>query len=274
MVAFALLTTIIVLSTHCDGHYMSSWYLPEWLVEINLRTVVSILTSFLGSAIVDVVAEIIGQIKWTWFMERTRPLQHLQTFDQASRSTLGSVRLVVIILSNAGFTSAGLLDLFAGLMTIASLDVGPMTQQAIKKLTCQQLESNTRSSIPVVHYVLGSLGYYRIGAGLYELEVDMKSTMLQGITDPTSKDNILMVGCSTGNYSWPDYGTGVTHTSIGLCSACLNTTNCVTGLTYSGNLTLPDTNAFINFGSGGQYMWVGYSNLSAYESEFSKAFAR
>lgn len=268
VVAALLMGAIVGLLAYYDGRFM-----PEWPLEINLNSAIAFLSTFLRAAIVAAVAEIIGQIKWTWFTERTRPLHHLQDFDSASRSVLGSLRLLAVVAWNGSFTSAGLLGICAALVTVASLAVGPFTQQAIKTVTCPQLQPQARSALPAANYVPGSSSYYRIGAGLYELEVDMKSAMIQGLTDPDGKDSDVTATCSTGNCTWPDYGTGITHSSMGLCSACLDTTDWVSAPNDGGNLTLPDDGAFINFIAGGEYMWVGYSNLSAYAQLFDEDFA-
>lgn len=267
-VAIGLLVAIVALLAHYDGHFM-----PEWPFHISLNSAIAFLTTFLRAAIVATVAEIVGQIKWTWFTERTRPLHHLQDFDGASRSVLGSLRLMVVVLWNWSFTSAGLLGLSAAIVTIASLAVGPVTQQALRTGTCPQLQTNSRAAIPAAHFVPGSSAYYRVFAGAYELEVDMKSTMIQGLTYPDGKDAAVAVTCSSGNCTWPDYGTGVTHASIGMCSSCVDTTDFVSAPDEGGNMTLPDDGAFINYSPGGQYMWVGYSNLSAYSGLFTEDFA-
>lgn len=268
IVAVLLLIAIIALLAHYDGHYM-----PDWPFDITLNSAIAFLTTFLRAAIVAAVAEIIGQIKWTWFTERTRPLHHLQDFDAASRSVLGSLRLLFVVMWNMGFTSAGLLGIGAALVTIASLAVGPVTQQALRTGTCAQLMPDARSAVPAANFVPGTTAYYRTGAGSYELEVDMKSTMIQGLTDPGGKDSDVVASCSSGNCTWPDWGTGVTHASIGLCSACLDTTDFVSAPDLGGNMTLPDEGAFINYNPGGGYMWVGYSNLSAYGHLFDEDFA-
>ncbi|GKT51044.1 uncharacterized protein ColSpa_11225 [Colletotrichum spaethianum] len=267
-VAFCLLAAIITLLAYYNGHYM-----PEWPFEINLNTAIALLSTLLRAAIVAAVAEIIGQIKWTWFAEKTRPLQHLQDFDAASRSVLGSIRLLGVVVWNLGFSSAGLLAIGSAIITIASLTVGPVTQQAVRTETCSMIQEHARSAIPVANYVPGSSSYYRVGAGLYELEVDMKSAMIKGITDPASQDSNVQVTCSSGNCTWPDWGTGVTHASIGICSSCIDTTSFVSSPQLGDNLTLPDNGAFINV-LGGNYMWMGYSNLSAYTELFSDDFAQ
>lgn len=268
IVAILLLAAIIALLSHYDGRYM-----PEWPFQINLNSAIAFLTTFLKAAIVAAVAEIIGQIKWTWFTERTRPLHHLQDFDAASRSVLGSLRLLAVVIWNRGFTTSGLLGMSAALVTIASLAVGPVTQQAIRTVSCPQLMPNARAAIPGAHYVPGTSAYYRTGAGSFELEVDMKSTMIKGLTEHVGSDsNGVDVNCQTGNCTWPDYGTGVTHATIGLCSKCIDTTAFVSAPNMGGNMTLPDYQAYINFAAG-KYMWIGYSNLSAYTPLFDEDFA-
>ncbi|KAF6785969.1 hypothetical protein CMUS01_16534 [Colletotrichum musicola] len=266
--AVCLLAAIIALLAYYDGRYM-----PEWPFEINLNSAVAFLSTFLRGAIVAAVAEIIGQIKWTWFTEQSRPLHHLQDFDAASRSIVGSTKLLGVVLWNMGFSSAGLLTIGAAVVTIASLAVGPVTQQAVRTVTCPMLSKNLTSSIPAANYVPGSSAYYRVGAGMYELEVDMQVAMIQGITDPGRGFNDVQVSCSSGNCTWPDYGTGVTHASIGMCSSCLDTTGFVSPPDETGNLTLPDDGAVINVLSG-EYMWMGYSNLTAYRQLFTSDFTR
>lgn len=269
IIAVLLLAAIIILLSYYDGRYM-----PDWPFDINLNSAIAFLSTFLRAAIVAAVAEIIGQIKWTWFTERTRPLHHLQDFDAASRSIIGSFRLLAVVVWNWGFTSAGLLGMAAALVTIASLAVGPVTQQAVRTAVCPQLLPGVRAAMPAANYVPGSSSYYRIGAGSYELEVDMKSAMIKALAEQGGSDTSgVDVVCKTGNCTWPDYGTGVTHASIGLCSKCIDTTDFASAADSGANVTLPDENAYINYGMSGQYMWVGHSNLFPYGHLFSEDFA-
>lgn len=268
VVAILLVAAIIILLAYYDGKTM-----PEWPFDISLSTAINLLSTFLRAAMLAAVAEIVGQIKWTWFTERTRPLHHLQDFDSASRSVLGSLRLLAVVMWNFAFTSAGLLGIGAALVTISSLAVGPFTQQALKTTMCPTLLPNARAEIPTANYAPGSSSYYRVGAGSFEMETDMKGAMIQGLTNPNGKDNEVDVSCPSSNCTWEDYGTGTTHASIGLCSACMDTTKYVSGPDKTGNITIPDNDAFINYGGLGQYMWIGYSNLSWASDSFTEEFA-
>ncbi|KAK7739721.1 hypothetical protein SLS53_005691 [Cytospora paraplurivora] len=267
LISIILLAAIIILLSMYDGSYM-----PEWPFSINLSTVISLLSTFLRAAMLAAVAEIIGQIKWTWFTERTRPLHHLQDFDSASRSMIGSFKLLGVVLWNFGLTSAGFLGMAAALVTITSLAVGPFTQQALKTAICPRYLPNARAAIPGANYVPGSSSYYRIEPGVYEVEVGMKGAMIEGLTYPDGKDNHIEATCDGSNCTWEDYGTGVTHATIGVCSMCMDTTDYVSGPNYGGNITLPDYGAVINYNRG-EYLWAGYSNLTWASDSFSEAFA-
>ncbi|KAL0930142.1 uncharacterized protein CTRU02_214962 [Colletotrichum truncatum] len=267
-VAIFLLGAIIALLAYYDGRYQ-----PEWPFGINLSTAINFLATVLRAAMLALLAEIIGQIKWTWFTERTRPLHHLQDFESASRSVLGSIKLLGVVIWTRGLTSSALLVVAASVATIASLAVGPFAQQAVKTGSCPSLLSTDNASIPVAYRVPGSTSYYRLGAGRWDIEVDMKAAMIQALTFPSGKDSAVSYHCPSGNCTFPDQGTGVTHASIGLCSKCLDTTDFVSGPDDGGNLTLPDSGSYINFGGNQPWMWVGYSNLTWATEKFSPEFA-
>lgn len=68
--------------------------LPEWPLHINLNAAVSILADVLKAALLLIAGAIISQSKWAWFSDRARPLNHIQRFEEASRSILGSANLL------------------------------------------------------------------------------------------------------------------------------------------------------------------------------------
>jgi|SRR5687767_6179973 hypothetical protein len=79
--------------------------LPSWPLSVNLNTLIALLSILQRAALLLIVAEIIGQIKWFWFAERTRPLLQLHEFDEASRSVLGVLRLICVgVVNNAGIS--------------------------------------------------------------------------------------------------------------------------------------------------------------------------
>ncbi|KAK4465422.1 hypothetical protein QBC42DRAFT_313760 [Cladorrhinum samala] len=264
-VTLGLMGAILGLLIQYNGKYVR-----DWKPSMNLSTLVALLSTILRASMAVVVAEILSQIKWSWFIERTRPLNHLQDFDSASRGYFGSMRLVVLLLFR-GLTVPGILALMAALILIVSFAVGPFMQQAIRQDFCPLIRQDVNSSIPVTHYVLGE--YFRINAGSWEASVDMKGTMLAGLTNPLSNDLEVKPFCPSGNCTFTDYGTGVTHASLGLCSKCRDATSETSGPDQKGNITLRlypnaepgklDSNdpIWLTFDSGRPFLSVGWANL-------------
>jgi len=223
---------IIGLLAEYNGREVSEWHL-----SMNLSTLVALLSTVIRANIVMMVSSVISQLKWSWFTARPQPLRHLQDFDSGSRTGVGSLRLVWMLLRR-GRTALALAAcaLPAAAVVALSFVVGPFMQQAIKTEICPRFLPNVNSSIPVSSYYQGQ--WYRIAAGMWEINVDMKGSMIQGLTNPRSHDLAVQAFCPTGNCSFPDYGTGVTHASLGMCSSCNDRTAEVSGPDDKGNITL------------------------------------
>ncbi|KAI2472449.1 hypothetical protein F4781DRAFT_445381 [Annulohypoxylon bovei var. microspora] len=262
IVAFGLIAATYSILSHFDGQK-----LPEWPYSINLNTLIALISTIMRAAMLVGVAEVISQTKWSWF-SRPRPLSHLQYFDEASRSFAGSLSLLFV-------APGSLLGVLGALITILSLGIGPFTQQTIKTVPCLQTHNAQTASLPLSHYVPALHTYYRVGAGTFEAEVDMKGTMINGITNPTGNDSAIVPNCATGNCTFAQHN-GITHSSIGMCSSCINTTSFIKGpiksnITYD-NYTLPNS-MWVSPGSDEAYLNVAPSTLdwasSAFTSEFS-----
>jgi hypothetical protein len=201
---------------------------PEWGHAINLSTLLALLATILRASLVAIVSEILSHTKWSWFATGSgRPLRYLDDFENASRGAIGAAYLIpsVVGRSPVAFVST--------LVIIVSFATGPFVQQAIKTKACSHVMPGFSASIPVAHYVPGTSNYYRIGAGLFELEVDMKGAMIAGITNPQGNDSKVQVNCATGDCTFPAWGKptkllnpdknhdkSVTHATLGLCSRC------------------------------------------------------
>lgn len=206
-----LLAAIIALLCHYEGQQV-----PRWPFSINLNTLIALLSTILRTTMLVSAAEVISQAKWIWFSE-PRPLSHLQDFESASRSVTGSFKL----LFNAPQAS---LATVAALVTISSLAIGPFTQQAIKTVACPQILEEANASIPIAHFMPGRAKYYRIAAGQWEVDVDMKGAMIQALTNPSSNDSKILASCDTGNCTFPAFADNITHSSVAMCSTCFDTT--------------------------------------------------
>jgi hypothetical protein len=68
--------------------------LTSWTFYFSLNTVASTLGTIGKSTLLLAVSAAIGQGKWLWFYDKQRPLIEFDTFDEASRGPLGSVKLL------------------------------------------------------------------------------------------------------------------------------------------------------------------------------------
>lgn len=215
---FAAIVSILV---YFDGQTK-----PEWGYSINLNTLVALLSTIARAFILVTVAGVLGQAKWLWFLQQSRPLSHLEQFDVASRGWTGSFRLLSSLPRDP-------FALGSCLVIILSLAIGPFAQQAIKTTTCPQYSEQARASIPIAHhmgYPRGDYRPYSIGAGADEvtLPADMKGAMVNGFVNLMGNDSALSAFCPTGNCTFQAAVDGITYSSIGLCSACIETTSFVT----------------------------------------------
>ncbi|KAK6853870.1 hypothetical protein PG995_010682 [Apiospora arundinis] len=209
--AVVLLAAIVALLCHYEGEQV-----PRWPFSINLNTLVALLSTILRAAMLVAAAEVISQAKWSWFSQ-PRPLSHLHDFESASRGVAGSLKLLFIAPQSS-------LAVVAAMVTISSLAIGPFTQQAIKTVACPQVLEDANASIPVAHFMPGRAKYYRIAAGQWEVDVDMKGAMIQALTNPSSNDSKIVASCETGNCTFPSFADDITHSSIAMCSTCFDTT--------------------------------------------------
>ncbi|KAI2640860.1 hypothetical protein GGS26DRAFT_180332 [Hypomontagnella submonticulosa] len=267
VVSFGLIAATFSILSHYNEQKV-----PEWPFSINLNTLVALISTIMRAAMLVGVAEVISQTKWTWF-SRPRPLSHLQYFDAASRSVSGSLSLLFV-------APGSTLGVIGALVTILSLGMGPFAQQAIKTVSCRQTHTEVNATLPVAHFVPGYGSYYRVGAGLWEVEIDMKGTMVNGIADPTSKDLGVVATCPTGNCTFTRHN-GITHSSIGLCSACIDTSSFITmnktaypNSNYTlDNYTLPN-GMWVSPNSDYAYLNVATGMLSWAKSIFDPEFAK
>lgn len=210
------------------------------------------------------VAAVISQTKWTWF-SRPRPLSHVQYFDEASRSVSGSLSLLFVAPTST-------LGVLSAIITILSLGMGPFTQQTIRTVECLKVHDELNASLPMAHFVPGNGTYYRIGAGMFEVQVDMKGTMVNGIVNPTGNDSAIIPTCATGNCTFAQHDS-ITHSSMAMCSSCIDTTSLVSGPSgVRGNYTLPN-NMWVAPVSDMAFLNVNRDNLTWAASVFTPEFA-
>ncbi|KAI1413437.1 hypothetical protein F5Y13DRAFT_198748 [Hypoxylon sp. FL1857] len=189
--------------------------LPQWPMNITLNSFVSFMSTLMKAALIIPVTESISQLKWVWF-KKAESLEDIQTFDEASRGTWGSLKLL--------FKTKRLhLAKLGAFITILTLGVDPFIQQVIVYPTRTIPATSRNASIPL------ALEYsdYAFGAILATREptLGMKSAINNGVYDTNDhpqNDFALTPQCATGNCTWPE-----TYHSLAVCSKCANTTSLI-----------------------------------------------
>lgn len=226
VLAIVLIAAIISILAHFNGQTV-----PDWPLSINLNTLIALLATLSRALILLTVAEIIGQTKWSWFSRQPRPINALQRFDSASRGLIGSMSLL--------FTAPGSIFSLAGsLVVIVSLAMGPFAQQAIKTIDCEQYVPDANASVPVAHHVAGGDEFYRLGAGIWLVTVDLQGALVNALVNPGGNDSTVAPTCQTGNCTFSSDSTNITYSSIGLCSLSIDTTSFVSKVRVNNNDTI------------------------------------
>ncbi|KAI5928124.1 hypothetical protein F4810DRAFT_179976 [Camillea tinctor] len=189
--------------------------LPQWPMHITLNSFVSFMSTIMKAALVIPVAEGISQLKWLWF-KKAGDLDDIQTFDEASRGSWGSMKLI--------FSSTRLhLAKLGAFITIVALGVDPFIQQVIIYPSRTIPSPIHNVSVPIAHryndYAYGSI------MALREPTLEMKAAINNGVYDTNDhpQDDFQMsTQCATGNCTWPE-----TYLSLAVCTKCANTTSLI-----------------------------------------------
>ncbi|KAM7212003.1 Protein of unknown function (DUF3176) domain containing protein [Rhypophila decipiens] len=183
--------------------------LPRWPFDLSINTLVSVYMVVMKSAILLVVADGLGQMKWSWF-RRARPLSHLEIFDEASRGPWGSLQLLWSIkLRRLGPT-------IAAVVTVLSSIMDPFGQQIVRFYPCNILDTD---AIPALWTARSPVIFKTVPASpqnnVPPLHPVMTSAIQLGIFRSDATDIRVDAVCPTGDCDFPD----VYH-SIGFQSQC------------------------------------------------------
>lgn len=235
--AMALLITIIAVPAHYNNQI-----LKQWPYDISLNTIIAILSTFMRASMLLVVAELVGQMGWQ-ALRQPRPVSDIHHFNEASRGILGAIRLFWVV-------PPRLVSIVAAIVIVLSPAIAPFSQQAVATVPCARTVEGSQASLPVSHFVPHVKSLYSTSPAASEVSGDMKAAMLNGLVNPTGKDTAVVATCRTGNCTFPASSKGVTHSSIAMCSSCIDTTEFIKlnvtenkrlgTVTLIYNFTLPD----------------------------------
>ncbi|KAF4948853.1 hypothetical protein FGADI_9343 [Fusarium gaditjirri] len=210
LLALGLLIATIVIPAQNNNRV-----LKPWPYDISLNTIIAILSTFMRASMLLVVAELIGQMGWN-AVQKPRPVSDLHHFNNASRGILGAMKLFWTV-------PPRLTSIVAALVVIISPAITPFAQQSVSTVPCPRIVEDAQASLPISHYVPSVNSSFRTSAAGFHITGDMKVAMMNGLVNPAGKDTAIAATCSTGNCTFASNSQGITHSSVAMCSACIDT---------------------------------------------------
>jgi hypothetical protein len=89
--------------------------------------------------------------------------------------------------------------------------------------------------------MLPSSAAIRRGPGIYSVDAATKAAIIDGLSNRNASGSAPSAICPSGNCTFPAYS-GVTHSSIGLCSKCVEVSSMIQGFTDYGQRNISYTN--------------------------------
>lgn len=108
------------------------------------------------------------------------------------------------------------------IIIVFSFGIGPFTQQAVKAVSCNLPLESSKASIAIARYI-DDTDVDRFDSAHWDMDMDTKVAILDGLANPNTTRSAIPPGCSTGNCSFPSYN-GITHSSVGMCRRCADIT--------------------------------------------------
>ncbi|KAK3337607.1 hypothetical protein B0T19DRAFT_481899 [Cercophora scortea] len=208
------LSAIIVILWRADGNPPPTLYMG-----VTLNTVLAFLTSLAKIAFLVPIVEGLGQLKWLWFLSRDyKPLIDLQIFDEAARGGVGGLKLL--------FRFKGFLASFGALIMLSGLFTSTLTQQVISYpvITAESHGVNDTATVDRAT-TFSAYDGNQLVFGAYDTAREQQAVFQGAFTAPQEPAQQVRPVCSSGDCSWPLYG------SLAVCGEVVN-------LTAQGNQTL------------------------------------
>ncbi|KAM0413582.1 hypothetical protein ACHAPT_013640 [Fusarium lateritium] len=238
LLATGLLASIAaVLSAYSDQE------VPNWngsndgtgSAGITLNALVAIIATVFRAILAFIALEVLAQLKWDWVTAHFRPMSDVQRFDDASRGAWGSLLLLPVVALRQP------LAVIAVVVVVASLAIGPMTQQTMQTYYCARVAAGRPAAIQVANRIDHSLFYYS-RPSFTVLHVGLQAAILDAVVNPSNDSNTAaLFTCPSGNCTFDTYADRpgqpvserVTHASLGMCSRCENVSELVQVKTVS-----------------------------------------
>ena len=211
-ISIVLFAAVVIVLKVYDGHA-----LPQLPGDITLNTTISLIAAVSKTALLLVASAFMSQYKWLWIHKRSRKLQELQAFDEASRGPWGALTLLQH--SRVSVASLG------ALLTLLTLGFDPFVQQLITtpqrdlsfeagSTAVSRASTFNQSALLAIHESINDTLSRLDGFNPYS---KLQMTVSNGASSQGDIDDFA-ISCPTANCTWPSFK------SLGVCSTCMNVT--------------------------------------------------
>ncbi|KAI0864701.1 hypothetical protein F4860DRAFT_463187 [Xylaria cubensis] len=203
------LIVLFILLFNSNGQPLQSWPLP-----IQPNSLIAVLTTIAKTSMMVPVASCLSQLKWRHFMHRSRPLNHFQVIDDASRGPWGSFVFLI-----RGSKIRTFLPLSLAFVTVVGLGFEPSAQQILDFPERASILANVSAEVGIATNYSSKAFIPEVIANTLVITADLfrlQSSIIDGISGAVFEPNF---NCPSDYCVWKDF------TTLGICSAYQNLTS-------------------------------------------------
>ncbi|KAI8721336.1 hypothetical protein NCS52_00580900 [Fusarium sp. LHS14.1] len=210
---FSIVCMSMVAAVLVSAHDTS---LESWPASIQPNSIIAILTTLSKVAMLVPITSCLSQLKWRHMSTQSRPLSHLQVFDDASRGPWGSAAMMwkLPLQSRLGWALA--------FVTVVALGIEPSTQQILAFPVQERVLKNVTAEIGKADmYYSKSLFQPGEGDGqILDCSIDLprfQASVISALAGDVFQSYFNCPSPAT-RCEWPDFS------SLGICTAVSNVT--------------------------------------------------
>jgi hypothetical protein len=102
--------------------------------------------------------------------------------------------------------------------------IGPISQQAVSSVVCSSPANGQQATITVAFKMPNREGDMYSATLESLVDIPLMGGIVNSLANPNQNQTGLVSGCSTGNCTFPMIN-GITHSTIGMCSQCIDITS-------------------------------------------------
>lgn len=193
-----------------------------WNSPISLNGVIAILSALFKAFLAFPFTAGLSHLKWSWFLDKERPLSDIDDFDKASRDPWGCFRFIFHQIGSKERPTLGLLGALGLILAIAT---ETFAQATLEYYSCPHLSSKGTARIAKANLFGPSATDV---LSVQTLDTDSQLAIYRGLLNPapnSSLSNAANMDCLTGNCTFPHAGgDAATFATLAVCSSCVDIT--------------------------------------------------